>query len=148
MFFKIGVFKNFTVVTKKHLWWNLLRIKLKTWRPATWYKRLQRRRFRANTKKFLKIAFLWNTSDGCFTSIIYCEHLHYKHVNVFSQFGTGSWTKITFDFMFLISRNLVKTSLVWQLKRDLVLINLTKTLVTSSFVTVLVLKFGHEQPTW
>ena len=35
MFFKIGVLKNFTIFTRKHLYWNLFLIQLQLSSPAT-----------------------------------------------------------------------------------------------------------------
>ena len=70
IFFKIGVFKNFTIFTEKRLCWNLFLIKLcqvadlKACNLIK--KRLQHRCFPLNIDKFLKTAFLQNTSDGCF----------------------------------------------------------------------------------
>ena len=39
MFLKIGVFKNFTTFTGKHLCWSLFLIKLPDFRPGTLFKR-------------------------------------------------------------------------------------------------------------
>ena len=39
MFFKIGVLKNFAILTPKHLCWSLFLIKLHAFRPATLLKR-------------------------------------------------------------------------------------------------------------
>ena len=39
MFFKIGVFKNFTIFTGKDLCWSLFLIKLLDFRPGTLFKR-------------------------------------------------------------------------------------------------------------
>ena len=39
MFFKIGILKNFTILTGKHLRWSLFLIKLQVWGPSTLLKR-------------------------------------------------------------------------------------------------------------
>ena len=39
MFFKIGVLKNFAIVTGKHISWSLFLIKLQGFRPATFLER-------------------------------------------------------------------------------------------------------------
>ena len=39
MFLKIGILKNFTIFTRKHLYWILFLIKLQSWRPITLLKR-------------------------------------------------------------------------------------------------------------
>ena len=58
MFFKIGVLKNFTICTGKHLFWSLILIKLQTWRPAALLKR------DSNTGAFLR--YLRNFWDYLF----------------------------------------------------------------------------------
>ena len=57
MFFKIGVLKNFTNFTLKHLCWILFWIKLPAIRPATLLKRLQHRCFPVKFAKILRIPF-------------------------------------------------------------------------------------------
>ena len=52
MFFKIGSIKNFAIFTGKHLCWGLFLIKLQV--------------LPVDIAKFLRIAFLCNTSGGCF----------------------------------------------------------------------------------
>ena len=51
MFFKIGSIKNFAIFTGKHLCWGLFLIKLQV--------------LPVDIAKFLRIAFLYNTSGGC-----------------------------------------------------------------------------------
>ena len=55
MFFKIGVLKNFTICTGKHLCWSLFLMKLQAWRPAT----------------LLKI----DSNTGVYLWMLYCEIL-------------------------------------------------------------------------
>ena len=68
IFFKIGVFKNFTKFTGEHLCWSLFLKRLQAWKPATLLKR------DSNTGVFLwnlrnwKCCTLQNTSGGCFCS--------------------------------------------------------------------------------
>ena len=54
MFFKIGVVKNFAIVTGNHLRWSLFLIRLQTFRSAILLKRLQHSCFPA---KFLGTLF-------------------------------------------------------------------------------------------
>ena len=58
MFFRIGVFKNFSNFTEKQLYWCLFLIKLQVWRSATLTKR------DSNTG-----VFLWNQCSKCFHTI-------------------------------------------------------------------------------
>ena len=67
MFSKIGVLKNFAVITGKHQSWSLFLIKLLTLRPT---KRLHHRCFPVNIAKVLRAPFLQNTSGGCFCKMI------------------------------------------------------------------------------
>ena len=63
MFFKTSVLINFPIFTRKYLFWNLFLIKLQAWWLATLLKkRPQHGCFPVNLTKFLRIAFLRNTS--------------------------------------------------------------------------------------
>ena len=57
MFFKIGILKNFSIITGKHLCWNLFLIKLQIWRSAALLKRDSNIGVRVNIAKFLRTAF-------------------------------------------------------------------------------------------
>ena len=73
VFYKIGIFKNFTIFTAKHehLCWNLFLIKLQLWRPATWLKEnFNIGIFLRNFKSSFFIEHLW-----CLFLINDCEHL-------------------------------------------------------------------------
>ena len=68
IFFKTGIFKNFAILTVKHLRWILILIKLQAWRSAAWLKRdsnigvkkrLQYRCLPVNIEKFLKNGFFY-----------------------------------------------------------------------------------------
>ena len=62
MFCKTGVGKNFAIFTAKILCWSLFLIKFQDWRPKFLSKRrLQRRCFSVNIKRFLRTAFLLKT---------------------------------------------------------------------------------------
>ena len=63
MFFKIDVLTNFAVFTGKHLCWSLFQIKLQAFEC-----------FPVNIAKFLRAAFLQNTSGGYFFR---CSVLYY-----------------------------------------------------------------------
>ena len=65
MSFKIQVFKNFAILTGKHLGWSLFVTKLPSYKPANLLKRrLQHKYFSINMAKFLLNAF-----GGCFLKI-------------------------------------------------------------------------------
>ena len=60
---KKAVFKNFSILTRKHLCWSLFMIKSQAFRSQTWNfikKRLQHRCFSVNTAKFLGTPILRN----------------------------------------------------------------------------------------
>ena len=80
MFFKIGVLKNFTIFTGKHLCWSLFLIKLQA--------------FRLFSCEYCKIVFLQNTSGGCF-----CKYtvLHY-----FSKRCCGIYCSFTLHNCFIL----------------------------------------------
>ena len=63
MFFKKAALKNFVIFTGKHLCWNLFLTKLQVFRC-----------FPVNIATFLRAAFWWNTSSGCFCrcSVLHC----------------------------------------------------------------------------
>ena len=64
MFLKTGTIKNFAILTGKQLCWGLFLTGLKA---CNFLKnRLQHQVFPVDIAKFLKIAFLYKTSDGCF----------------------------------------------------------------------------------
>ena len=67
MFFKKGVLKKFTKLAEKHLCCGFFLSKVAGLRLAVLLKkRLWHRCFPVNFAKFFKIAFLQNTSCGCF----------------------------------------------------------------------------------
>ena len=67
MFFKIGSIKNSAIFARKHLCWGLFLIKLQVWRSATFSKIDSNTGvFPVDIVKFLRIAFLYNASGGCF----------------------------------------------------------------------------------
>ena len=58
MFFKVTVLKNVAVLSRKHLCWNLLLIKLQSWRPVFLLKKkLQHRWSSVNISKYLRTIF-------------------------------------------------------------------------------------------
>ena len=64
--FEIGVFKNFAILTVKHLCWSLFN-KVAVLKTCNFIKkRLQHRCFPVKIARFLRTPFLHNTSDGCF----------------------------------------------------------------------------------
>ena len=66
---KRGILRNFAKFIGKHPCPSLFFNKVGGLRPATlWKKRLGHRRFPVNFAKFLRTAFLLNTSGGCFLS--------------------------------------------------------------------------------
>ena len=67
MFFKIGSIKNSAIFARKHLCWGLFLIKLQIWMSATFSKIDSNTGvFLVDIVKFLRIAFLYNASGGCF----------------------------------------------------------------------------------
>ena len=68
MFFKIGVLKNFTVLTGKRLCWSLFLIKLQAWKLATLLKKTPIQMFSCEYYEVLRIVFfiehLYNTSES------------------------------------------------------------------------------------
>ena len=101
VFYKIGIFKNFTIFTAKHehLCWNLFLIKLQLWRPATWLKEnFNIGIFLRNFKSSFFIEHLW-----CLFLINGCEHLLFWISNQqacliiemmkFSSLLQGCWTQ-------------------------------------------------------
>ena len=57
MFFKIGILKNFAIITGKHLCWSPFLIKLRTWRSAALLNRDSHRCFHVDFSKCLRTAF-------------------------------------------------------------------------------------------
>ena len=57
MFFKIGILKNFAIITGKHLCWSPFLIKLHTWRSAALLNRDSHRCFHVDFSKCLRTAF-------------------------------------------------------------------------------------------
>ena len=70
IFFKIGVLKNFTKFSGKHLCWSLFLIKLQAFRRATLLKRdFQHRCFSCEVWEYFKNAFFYISSSntsGCY----------------------------------------------------------------------------------
>ena len=92
MLFKIGVLKNFSIFTRKHLCWILFLIKLQAWRPSFLLKkRLQHRFFPVNIAKFLRTAFLSNPFCSLYFSEILCDD---------RILWTSLDTKLTFLYIF------------------------------------------------
>ena len=79
MFFQVDIFKNFTIFTGNYQYCSLFLIKLPAWRPATLLKKDSNTGAAVNISKFLKAAFLQNTSCGCFcilkAAVIPCGQL-------------------------------------------------------------------------
>ena len=84
MFFKIGVLKNFVILTEKHLCWSLFLIKLTPKTP----KRLQHRYFLVNIAKFLRTPFLRKTSGGCFCCFKKFVHSQ-ENIRLITKVGPG-----------------------------------------------------------
>ena len=112
MFFKIGVLKNFPNFTGKHLCWSLFFIRVQFIKKG-----LQDSYFPVNIAKFLRAAFLWNTSRGCFcrdafvlllfitfiSLVKISQKLVYQFascVNSFSQFLSNMRDIISFSILF------------------------------------------------
>ena len=89
MFFKIAVFKNFAILSRKHLSSSVFLIKLKHNRPIFLFKRLQHRRF---LKKFLRTAFFRRP---------YCSLNFFNVLRHDRTFWTSLCIKLTF-FMFFV----------------------------------------------
>ena len=67
MFLKTGTIKNFAILTGKQLCWGSLFNRVTGLKACNFLKnRLQHQVFPVDIAKFLKIAFLYKTSDGCF----------------------------------------------------------------------------------
>ena len=89
MFFKMGVLKNFTIFTEKHLCWSLFLIRLQAWRPATLSKRGSDTGVSCEYHKIFEESFLYRTSlmaaSGFLTKLAEnnCEENHFS-VDFFS----------------------------------------------------------------
>ena len=101
IFLKIGVLKNFAIFTWKHLCWSLYLITLEAWWPATLLKkRLQHRCFLVNTAKFLRAAFLQNTSGGCFCSKLDLNKMHQYSLQNHHVYSTSKRNETAFPRCF------------------------------------------------
>ena len=95
MFFKTGVLKNFVIFTDIHLCWDLfLEKRTPKKNSKNNKKRLQHMSFPKNNAKFLRTAFLKNTSDGCFY-VWYVFIINLEQISHIAQvmFGlTSTWS--------------------------------------------------------
>ena len=99
MFFKIGVFWNFTVFTGKHLCWSLFLIRLHAWRPTVLLKRCTSAGFFLEYYKIFKNCFFveypwWLLlaivktciDDASYNSyFLRLSHNFFSRLNVFNQ---------------------------------------------------------------
>ena len=70
MFLKKGAFKNFAIFARKHLCWSLFFDKVVSLKASKFViKSLQHMGLPMSITKFLRIAFLWNISCGCFCNL-------------------------------------------------------------------------------
>ena len=75
VFFKIAVFKNFAVFTRKHICWNLFLIKLQ----ASWSATLSKRDSIVYTAKFLRASFFRSRPVAASELIKFSTRKHHHH---------------------------------------------------------------------
>ena len=121
MFFKIGVFLNFAIVTRKDLNWRYFLIKLQACRSAAFFKkRCQHRCFLVSIAKFLRTPILKNI---CKWLLLYSNHKvtisighHFLIKNMlwdcFCWEGLSIWSE------YILSRNHSNTFLLLDLQKN------------------------------
>ena len=104
MFFKISILKNFRIFTGKQLCWNL-------W-PAILFKRGSNiGAFLWILRNFLRAAFLWNTTGGCFYNIFFKDTL-----NVFDDYKNKQksfWSNVFWYVKVWIFWNCIEQTIHW-----------------------------------
>ena len=113
-FFKIDVLENFAIFTGIHRCCSLFLIKMQTWRAATLLKRDSNTwGFPVNVVQFLRKAFSWNISAGCFCKslIIFTE----VWVRTLSNIYDGAFCRNSENLLTIFTKNPI--SEVWRVPK-------------------------------